>query len=262
MVFSKRFINATTSPFVNINYYKFNFYGNNLVLGRSKLFNRYLVTEIHGDELEIPAISRSAIERCLTYNIDPSKKLEPRTFLFPLHEATTNIIFKNFNTIIEQFFINTDYKERLKKATSSKGEIYYGGRGLIFDDNYNPLILCTLRAKMPQFAKGIFELVYTKPVLHVNPIVFIEKNKLINKGIINNLIPCYINNGCPPPNLQYNQFSVKFPRNGNKNSDIEIIVDNFDRFFVNPVIPKINSCNSEALNECLINNIGDVSRML
>ena len=123
------------------------------------------------------------------------------------------------------------------------------------------MILCTLRAKKVKQSTGLFKLLYYKPVIYVSPIVFTEPNKLINKGIIKQIIPFYTNRGIIFPNPMSIDFLAD-TTDIEKDSKAAVIIDNMDRFFVKPTVPKPQSCTMESLNECLVDNIEDILRLV
>ena len=79
---------------------------------------------------------------------------------------------------------------------------------------------------------------------------------MINKDIIKKLIPYYTSR------------DINFPRNNYRFSSnpedrkVKVIVDNFDKFFVEPIKPTPSACSNDALNECLINNIDDIMMLI
>lgn len=231
-----------------------------LSLENNNVFNRYLITKVNGDEIEVPMIAREHIEQIISDNMSPfSGTLSVHTIILPLYENSMPQERRTFDSFIRQFFTTTDYVRRLQKITSNKGEVYYGGRGLIFDDRYNPLMVCTLKARKVQ-VDGTFKVAYFRPIVYINPIVFTESDKLINKGIIKKIIPYYTGRGIIFPDSRYDTFYSDLANEENKKA--VVIIDNPDRFFVKPTVPKPQSCTTESLNECLVNNIDDILAML
>lgn len=232
-----------------------------LSLENNNVFNRFLVTKVGGDEIEVPMIAREHIERAVSDVMSPlTGASRIQTVVLPLYENSIPQERRTFDSFIRQFFVTTNYSRRLQKITSNKGEVYYGGKGLIFDNRYNPLIMCTLKARKQVQESGIFRMAYFKPVIYVNPIVFTEPDKLINKGIIKKIIPYYTGRGIIFPDLSESTFYSDLANEENKKA--AVIIDNPDRFFVKPTVPKPQSCTTESLNECLVNNIDDILAML
>lgn len=233
-----------------------------LSLENNNVFNRFLVTKVGGDEIEVPVIAREHIEQAVSDVMSPRTGASRiQTVVLPLYENSVPQERRTFDSFIRQFFTGTHYSRRLQKITSNKGEVYYGGKGLIFDDRYNPLIMCTLKARKQVQESGTFRMAYFRPVIYVNPIVFTESDKLINKGIIKKIIPYYTDRGIYFPNPRYSLFCVDSENNQESRKAI-VIIDNPNRFFIKPTMPKPQSCTTESLNECLVNNVDDILAML
>lgn len=233
-----------------------------LSLENNNVFNRFLVTKVGGDEIEVPVIAREHIELAASdvmSSLTGASRIQ--TVVLPLYENSAPQERRTFNSFIRQFFVTTNYSRRLQKITSNKGEVYYGGKGLIFDNRYNPLIMCTLKARKQVQESGTFRMAYFKPVIYVNPIVFTEPDKLINKGIIKKIIPYYTSRGISFPCTRYSLFCIDSEINQESRKAM-VIIDNLNRFFIKPTMPKPQSCTTESLNECLVNNVDDILAML
>ena len=227
-----------------------------LSLDSNNVFRRSLVVEVNDDEVEIPVIAREHFEELVSNNLDYPTIMGIKKIILPLYNNTPDQERRTFDSIIGQLFTNVGYGKRLQKIITNKGEVYYGGKGIIFDESYAPLLLCTLTARKVHTEDNGDTMVYYRPVCHVSPKVFLESDKLINKGIIKKLIPCYTSR------------DVNFPRNNCSFSSnleskrVKVIVDNFDKFFIEPIKPTPSTCSNDALNECLIDNIDDIMMLI
>lgn len=227
----------------------------NLSLDSNNVFRRSLVIEINNDEVEIPVIARRHFEKLFSDNMAHPTIMGIKRIILPLYDNALRQERRTFDSIITQLFTNVGYGERLQKITTNNGEVYYGGKGIIFDESCTPLLLCTLTARSVHTEDTGSIMVYYRPVCHVSPKVFLESNKLINKGIIKKLIPCYISR------------DIDFPRNSffgssPENRKVKVIVDNFNKFFVEPIKPTPSAIAEDALNECLIDNIEDIMMLI
>lgn len=230
---------------------------NRLSLEHNNTFNRSLIIKIDSDEVEIPVIARGHIETIIKGNMLLSCRI--KSVILPLYENTMPQNRRTFDSFIKRFFNGVSYEDRLQQIISNKGEVYHGGRGLILDDRYNPLIICTLKAKKTRRNNETY-MTYYRPIIYVSPIVFMEPDKLINKGIIKKLIPYYTNRAIDFPIPRTDYFE-----SASDNSDgfkAMVIIDNLDRFFVKPIVPKPEDNIEESLNECLVNNIEDILTMV
>lgn len=253
MEFSPRFAHNVMGIFNNLEYdNRPSQLEMSLSLDSNNVFRRSLVVEINNDEVEIPVIARDHFEGLISH----STSMGTKKIILPLYDNALSQERRTFDSIITQLFVNVGYDKRLQKITTSKGEVYYGGKGIIFDESYTPLLLCTLIARNVHTEGNNNTMVYYRPVCHVSPKVFLEPDKLINKGIIKKLIPCYTSRDINPPRSDF-RFS-----NNIENMKVKVIVDNFNKFFVEPIKPTPSACSNDALNECLIDNINDVMMLI
>ena len=224
-----------------------------LSLDSNNVFRRSLIIEVN-DEIEIPVIAREHFEDLVLEKINYPLAVGTKRIILPLYDNASSQERRTFDSIIMQMFNNVRFDMRLQKITTSKGEVYYGGKGIIFDESYAPLLLCTLAARKVHTEEGGNSMVYYRPVCHVSPKVFLESDKLINKGIIKKLIPFYTSEEVRFPNCMFgvNPESKK----------VKVVVDNFDKFFIEPIKPTPSAITNDALNECLIDNMDDIMMLI
>ena len=224
-----------------------------LSLDSNNVFRRSLIIEVN-DEIEIPVIAREHFENLVLEKINYPLAVGTKRIILSLYDNAPSQERRTFDSIIMQMFNNVGFNMRLQKITTSKNEVYYGGKGIIFDESYAPLLLCTLAARKVYTEESGNSMVYYRPVCHVSPKVFLESDKLINKGIIKKLIPFYTNKEVSFPNCMFgvNPESKK----------VKVIVDNFDKFFIEPIKPTPSAITNDALNECLIDNMDDIMMLI
>ena len=256
MEFDLRFTYKVMGVFNSIEYGNPDKLERHLSLDSNNVFRRSLVVEINNDEVEIPVIARDHFESLISRNRAYPTSMGIKKIILPLYDNALSQERRTFDSIITQLFVNVDYGKRLQKIITSKGEVYYGGKGIIFDESYTPLLLCTLTARNVHTEDNSDTMVYYRPVCHISPKVFLEPDKLINKGIIKKLIPCYTSRDISFPRSNYN-FS-----NNLEDRKVKVIVDNFNKFFIEPIKPTPSTCSNDALNECLIDNIDDIMMLI
>ena len=224
-----------------------------LSLDSNNVFRRSLIIEVN-DEMEIPVIAREHFEDLVLEKINYPLAVGTKRIILPLYDNASSQERRTFDSIIMQMFNNVGFNMRLQKITTSKDEVYYGGKGIIFDESYTPLLLCTLTARKVHTKESGNSMVYYRPVCHVSPKVFLESDKLINKGIIKKLIPFYTSEEVSFPNCMFgvNPESKK----------VKVVVDNFDKFFIEPIKPTPSAITNDALNECLIDNMDDIMMLI
>ena len=256
MEFDLRFTYKVMGVFNSIEYGNPDKLERHLSLDSNNVFRKSLVIEVNNDEVEIPVIAREHFEELVSDNMTYSIIMGIKRIILPLYDNTPSQERSTFNSIIAQLFTNVGYGQRLQKITTNKGEVCYGGKGIIFDESYTPLLLCTLTARSVHTEDNGNTMVYYRPVCHVSPKVFLESDKLINKGIIKKLIPYYTNRDINPPRSNYN-FSSNL-----EDRKVKVIVDDFNKFFIEPIKPTPSACSNDALNECLIDNMDDIMMLI
>ena len=179
-------------------------------------FSRY-ITEVDNDNIkEVPS-----------YNIMVSKK---SSYLHTLDYIP--IVRKTFGTMIKDLSIYRRVGE-LNATKDKDGNIYYGCKGLILDNNLNPLVLTTITYK----GEGE-ELVKTFTV-RISPKVFL-KDSIMETGIQK-----YLLNLCSS-----NQY-ISYLR---EQVQPNIIINNdIDKFIQSPPVPNSINTNKD-IQEFLINN--------
>ena len=256
MEFTPRFARNVMSVFNSIESGNPNQLEMNLSLDSNNVFRRSLVIEVNNDEVEIPVIAREHFEELVSNNIAHPSIIRIKRIILPLYDNAPSQERRTFDSIITQLFTNVRYGERLQKITTNKGEVYYGGKGIIFDESYTPLLLCTLTARGVYTEDSGNTMVYYRPVCHVSPKVFLESDKLVNKGIIKKLIPCYTSS-----DINFPLSNCRFSSNP-EDKKVKVIVDYFDKFFIEPIKPTPSATTNDALNECLIDNMDDIMMLI
>lgn len=256
MEFSTRFVHSAISVFNSNEFGNTSQLGSDLPLDSNNVFRRSLIIEVNNNEVEIPVIARMHFEELVSDNLTHPTIVGSKKIILPLYNNAPDQERRTFDVIIRQLFTNVGYDRRLQKITTNRGEVYYGGKGIIFDESYTPLLLCTLTARCVHTEDNGNTMVYYRPVCHVSPKVFLESDKLINKGIIKKLIPCYTSRDIMFPRSYYSF------NNNPEDRKAKVIVDNFNKFFVEPIKPTPSTCSDDALNECLIDNIDDIMMLI
>ena len=253
MEFSIRFAHGVRSVFNSSDCYNPTQLERELSLDSNNVFRRSLIIEVN-DEMEIPVIAREHFEDLVLEKINYPLAVGTKRIILPLYDNAPSQERRTFDSIIMQMFNNVRFGMRLQKITTSKDEVYYGGKGIIFDESYAPLLLCTLAARKVHTEESGNSMVYYRPVCHVSPKVFLESDKLINKGIIKKLIPFYTSEEVRFPDCMFgvNPESKK----------VKVVVDNFDKFFIEPIKPTPSAITNDALNECLIDNMDDIMMLI
>lgn len=213
-----------------------------ITLDENVIYNKNLVVDLKNKE--IPICIENVYRRTGLASNDNTK------LVLPLYEHISPETKRTFNSTLRSLFCNVGGHSDLIKVTTSKGEVYYGKRGLILDKDYNPIIMFSLKYHEVKCIEGTSNYAWNKIICRVSPNVFLEPNKLIHKGIIKYIIP-YMQEG-----------SINAPRYpGFVYEDClsrQVIIEDFSDWFTSPVKPKFSEDINESLNDCLIDSLEDI----
>lgn len=101
------------------------------------------------------------------------------------------------DTIIKYFFQETPVgSKRLSKVITKTGKIYYGGKGMIFDQHMEPLVLYTATIEDMSYIDNVGRLRRSKSVIsalnvRISPRVLL-KDDALKKSIISKVIPSLV----------------------------------------------------------------------
>lgn len=122
------------------------------------------------------------------------------------------------DSMLKYFFLSRNYNEvvGLKKAVTSKGEVYYGAPGLILDKDFKPIIIGVYTISKDRTYAERFE----RNILKIDPKVF-SSDGFLEKAIIKKLIPYYTSNSID-------------------GKTVKVEIDNISQYIVKPNLPHAN----------------------
>lgn len=202
-------------------------------------FPAFLEVDISGNKFEVPtplvpyvASAKRAGYTKLVYNlVNGADNIGRRTF----HKKT-------INTILRQFDDASNSNMRLAHVITSKGLHYYGCRGMIFNGNYEPLMLGTLEVEYDA-AHNTVNLSHPKCRLSYK--VFEGASEIVEKTIIKQAIPCYANEGIDI-NYKREYFGNRVP--------VEIVIGHMGSMIVKPMVPTLSTVNMTNFNNIIANH--------
>lgn len=231
-------------------------YNIDCTLDSHNVFNKLFVVDTSSDEMEIPAFARWAIERIVGEKLLPANPIPVDKIVIPLYNNGINRTRKTADIIVRDFFSGTNFSQRLSRCTTSKGEVYYGGRGIILDANFNILLLCTLLCRRKKSQDGEV-MSYYKTVVHVSPQIFLDNNGLIPKSILKKVIPFYLS--YPIGNISCGgRFKCEIPAN----TKPQVLIDDVNGFIESPAVPTPQKCSDAILNQLIMDNEDEIMQQL
>lgn len=156
------------------------------------ILNGYICTDVnHTGSFEVPMAMLPYLETILA-----QPKIKWKQIAMPLYYDNT--VTKNTSdAIIRYFFRETPVgNERLSKVMTRKGEVYYGGKGMIFDQHMKPLVLYTATVTGMTLVTVSHRPVRMKATIsalnvRVSPQVLL-KDSMLKKNIISKVIPSLV----------------------------------------------------------------------
>lgn len=216
----------------------------NFSYSNNNVFERFLETDLLGNKIECPVMARRYVEPALTErgssfssNVAPvveKVSIPLYTEHRPTSRRTASSIFK---------FFECETQTRIDKVVTNKGEVYYGGKGIILNSEFKVLALCVLEYNLEEEEELP---VLNKLKTYIHPSVFLS-NGLVEKGIIKTYIPSLIEE-----NIYYLTWLTSM-RVASASSKVEVIIsDVTDKFIKTPVKPKVSEFTEENVNKFLL----------
>lgn len=166
----------------------------------------------NGKVYEIPSLICEPIVRTEITSESIGESITPLSVIDSQTRRTADSIFKYFFSGNRYNYLNY---LGLKKATTSKGEVYYGASGLILNSNFEPIMI-----GLNEYRKDGVTIHFERCVLKVSPEVFISEG-LLEKAIVKKLIPFY------------SRYDIE-------GGTARIEIDDISKYVVKPVPPKAN----------------------
>lgn len=168
------------------------FVTNSSCLEKHDILNGYICTDVnHTGSFEVPMAMLPYLETILA-----QPKVEWEQIAMPLYYDNT-VVRSTSYAIIKCFFKETPvYGARLSKVMTGKGEIYYGGNGMIFDQYMKPLVLytATVTGMTPvtiPYRPTKMKATISALNVRVSPQVLL-KDDMLKKSIISKAIPSLV----------------------------------------------------------------------
>ena len=221
-------------------------------LDKHNVFNRLFVIDVSSDEIEVPVFARHSVESVVRNKFEFPVIKHVDKIVIPMYINTPNQSRRTADSIVSDFFLRTSFNQRLQKVTTNKGEVYYGGKGIILDKDFNILFLCTIVCKKIEHRGGQV-MSYYKPMIHVSPQVFLKGESLICKSILKKIIPFYISH-----NINLVTACAYFRSDIPEGTKPQILIDDVNKFIENPIKPTPQKCSDDVLNQLLMDNVDDV----
>lgn len=225
---------------------------NSTNITQNNLYDTFLHVDVSSNHFEVPIFCRHYIEEL--HHIEVLNTLsEINIALFSgntfVSGNTFARMYKTSPSVIKEFS-ETNSCTRLSKI-GMPNSTYYGGRGLILNEDKGPILLATLEANREGNT-----LTYTNLKIYVSPSVM-TSDKTLEKTIISQIIPYYILHATHVYTA-YNEVKFEFPSRSNTVFP-EVLFKSFDKdFFIHAATPDVATFDNDDINEFLLNNVNEI----
>lgn len=199
------------------------------------VFPAFLEIDISGDEFEIPYFLKNAMLEAKVNNCDSIVYNLIHGFT---EENRRSVVRRTIATILRSFH-EAGNRARIVKVVTTKGLVYYGCKGLILDENYNPLFIAMIKVKKED---GIFKL--SNPSCKISYRVFENSDNIVEKTIIKQAFLIY---GEHP--VDYHSYIGSYDVS---NSPVKISIEHLDHLVIKPNQPTIKDLGN-------INNVLNIN---
>ena len=205
-------------------------------LQESPSFRKFLQVDTSKESFEIPTIMTGD---------SLSNILEGSLLVLPLYVGKDIGIYRTSDSVVRHL-ITASYEDRLVKARTSSGLTFYGGKGLILNERFDPLLLCTFKCHIERISFGGTPIIDSM-VVHVNPMVFLDTTDLINKSIVKKVIPYYLSNS-PHALISRSNWRVK-------SNELAVVIEDMNYMFSDAPKGIVSDASvSDTLNTFLAEN--------
>lgn len=205
----------------------------------------YMVIPISSENIEIPlmALDLSTIESQIRAKGDID------AIVVNLNNIGGYTSYKSVSAAIRDVFSTTYHNVRLRKIISIRDpeKTYYGTYGAIFDENFKPVVMLSWEMKRihQDDENNPIKFKFIRPILRVAPEVLINKSNVIERFIINQIIPTsltltYISS----PSI----FRTTIYEENDRDEKVKVIIEDIPFVVREADVPSVSTTNKELLD--------------
>lgn len=205
-------------------------------------FKYYIEVPINKDNIVLPIW---CINNALSYY---SKDINISKFIVGIDSIyDSSATIKTADAMLKYFF-SYNSNAKLIAISNGKGKKYYGSKGIIFDENFSILMCMYIPIEYDTITHASTP---KRPILQINPSVFLDQQEFMNKAIIQKIIPL----SQEPMYVSSYISGIQ----GKSFKNFKITVDeSFIISVVCPLSPTPSKVDSDAFNKTLLDNINDI----
>lgn len=208
-------------------------------LENGRVFSHLMSIDISKDSFEVPLFARSSV-------ITAKRKGYTEVVIPMFNNTSFGLIARKMAGVILHSFLDTRFTKRLSGIKSASGHIYYGCPGLILDENFNPLLMLTMKVS---YVNG--DVIADKCICRIPQSVLSRQDELIPKTIYKKIVPLY----CTKP-LTHVRLDGML-QSHLKGQHVEVILHSSPSIVLSPVLPTPESITDDVFNRILNEEIAD-----
>lgn len=185
----------------------------------------FLLVNIKDDTAEIPLCYRALFEDTFTDNIYKPIEEKIGRMVFSLFCYESPVTVRTSEALIKQLFWPDASNRGLRAAKFASSNVYYGTRGLILNNDFEPLLLMTVKESV---SPESFEM--GDVTLRISPRLLAE-DSAFSKFILTKVIPYYTIGNCYSSSHSSRNIQV---------DHVNVRIENFDDMFYKPALPQVD----------------------
>ena len=221
----------------------------------NNVLNRFTKCDLSGPEFEVPVAIRGYAERELSTTIGKTfSSIGEKELVVPIIQQSYINNKRTADSILKQLFESTIQYGMVNIKTNKDIE-YHGGRGYIFDANFNPIFFATLigHYDVEDVSNRVRGWTWTECRVYLHPNIIIDGSDLIGKGIMKKVLPYLLSSRDVLPYSRINWIKIS------ENIKVKVIIEDASRFFRTPTPMRADFTNEE-MNEMLAAHADEVVR--
>ena len=223
----------------------------------NNVLNRFTKCDLSGPEFEVPVAIRGYAERVLRATIGRTfSSIGEKELVVPIIQQSYINNKRTADSILNELFESTIQYGMVNIKTNKDIE-YHGGRGYIFDANFNPIFFATLigHYDVEDVSNRVKGWTWTECRVYLHPNIIIDGSDLIGKSIMKKVLPYLLSSRDVFPYSGIDWIKIS------ENIKVKVIIEDVSRFFRTPTPMRADFTNEE-MNEMLAAHADEVVRQL
>lgn len=207
----------------------------------------YMTIPVSEETFEIPVSVLPALQK-----LSP-KYAEKEEIAMTLTHTERSAHYKSLDATVRNYLsIQNSYSRLIKIASIPDVGSYYCSFGAIYDNDLYPVMMCSwiMQKVRDEDNPDVYTLGLVKPILRVDPQVFINKGNTVERYIVNKIVPTVLSLGsvreCYNVPIRFSTMDRRY--------DIKVEIDKCPFRITKPVVPTIETTN-DALIQVAIDHI-------